>query len=84
MIYRKMRASRPPPLFELQLNASCLTNPARRSQCAFACKGNGLNLDADALKCRIPQLESLHPVMLRLTAQSILSERRVMALPQLP
>lgn len=51
---------------------------------AFACKGNGLNLDAGALQSRIPQLESQHPVMLRLTAQSILSERRVMALPQLP
>lgn len=48
---------------------------------AFACKGDMLNLDDGALKRRIGQLELTHPVMLSLTAQSLLLARRAAALP---
>lgn len=51
---------------------------------AFACKGDAFNLAEHVLKSRIGKLESLHPVVLHFTAQSILQQRRMGALRPLP
>ncbi len=44
----------------------------------FACKGGMAGLDTGLLLQRIPQLDMLHPLILRATAQSILSQRHPM------
>lgn len=47
---------------------------------AFACKGNLLNAPDQVLRSRLRSIEAQHPVPLWMTAQSILSQRRVDAL----
>lgn len=54
--------------------------PDSSNKIVFACKGNLLSMADNVLKCRISQLEALHPVSLSLTAQSILLKRRLIAL----
>ena len=47
----------------------------------FACKGGMAGLDTGLLQRRMQQLDMLHPIILRSTAQSILSQRHAMARP---
>ncbi|WP_182915656.1 fused MFS/spermidine synthase [Massilia cavernae] len=46
----------------------------------FACKGSAMDLAGQVLMSRIGRLEALHPMILRLTAQSILLQQRMKTL----
>jgi spermidine synthase len=50
---------------------------------AFACKGSMLNLDDETVAQRINQLDFLHPMLLRITAQNIQSRMRRWESPSL-